>query len=126
MTKIISTSAHDECERLLERYNGETPDPVDYLLTARELVMEARILLVCEGLRHRKNEKEQLENLLPLEEQLKDGSIVNKDVVEVVRQRLFEPQSYSARLKTVRRLFTQISRADYDRVVMRPARTKRK
>lgn len=122
MNETVSTSAYDACARLLERYIAETPDSVGFAWTVRDLVMEAKILLVCEDLRRRKKESERLEDLLSLEDQLSDGSMSPHDLVEIVQQRLFEQNDYSKRLNKVGGIFSQLSQADFNRTKIRPAR----
>ena len=122
MNEAVSTSVYDACALLLERYIADTPDSVGFVWAVSDLVMEAKILLVCEQLRGRKNKSEGLEDLLSLEEQLSDGLISTDDLVETVQQRLFEKQDYSTRLNKVSSIFSQLSQADYNRTKIRPAR----
>ncbi len=122
MNETVITSVYDACTCLLERYIAEMPDSVGFAWTVRDLVMEAKILLVCEQLGRRKNESERLEDLLSLEDQLSDGSISTDDLIEIVQQRLFEKQDYSTRLKKVSSIFSQLSVAEFNRTKIRPAR----
>ena len=115
-------SAYDACARLLERYIAETPDSVGFAWTVRDLVIEAKILIVCEDLRRRIKESERLEDLLSLEDQFSDGSMHTRDLVEIVQQRLFEQQEYLKRLNKVGSIFSQLSKADFNRTKIRPAR----
>ena len=119
--KAESTSAYDACARLLERYIAETPDSVGFAWGVRDLVMEAKILLVCEQLQSRSRRSEIPEDLASLEDQLSDDLFSADDLVEIVRQRLFEKSEYSKRLNVVSSIFSQLSQADDNRTKIRPA-----
>jgi hypothetical protein len=122
MTGAESTSVYDACTILLDRYIAETLDSVGFAWDVRDLVMEAKILLVCEQLQSQISRYGRLEDLSSLEDQMSDDLFSIDDLVEVVRQRLFEKTDYSNRLNRVGSIFSQLSRADCDRTKIRPAR----
>ncbi len=97
----------------------KTADPEEDLAhsDADRLVFESQVLLVCEEI-HRGNMTDRRIQQAVMDIRNQKQS----DILDIVRQRLFERETYTARLKSVETVFQQLIRGDMNRTVMRPAK----
>lgn len=121
MTEQPGSWAYTECADLLDRYFKVAQKSRDSELSVRRLLIDAKILLVCEDLYRHKTETGRLENLSSLERQLSDVLTNKNELVETVRQRLFDENHYWARLHKVKGIYSQLSEAEYFHMKIRPA-----
>ena len=106
-----SDTLENVCEQLLERYAAETPAPDRAPISVDALVLDAKILLVCEHLQHCDIG----------ESRLVDLSTSTDTLIEIIRARLFDRQAYAIRLDKLRSTFRQLGQSDRDRRAQKSA-----
>ena len=97
-TEIADTTFEDACAQLLERFFAEMPDTAGSSVSVDDLILDAKILVVCEHMQHCKFGEKREVNLANLTDVL----------AEIVHARLFDEPAYSNRLEKLRGLFCQL------------------